>query len=1000
MRLVGKDGRARKQEATPASESAGILKPIIGMVAVGLLVLTGAGFLIRHLVNKIAFEDAIVKERWSEVLEYDPQNTKAHENLAAAYLDESPPNFDAVFEHLNRASEAGPATPFQNTVKANAYAKRAGLTASENPNEALVEFNKAVSGNAEIELLNATRGKLASAFLERALDLCDKGENKAAVEQLQQAYTIDKMEVIRGNRPPSRTATGKLQSTHLHFGTAIQFEGKGAGQIPLRLGLLEFTSKREAFLNSPNVAGLETFCKDVEKFFVLAAGSDTDLFAAGRFAKGSESRGVIEAKGAFLENAEKWGVAKTQFVARMHDMSAAFTESDLTAAVKTWKLAERIFPNTTPASLSDKFKETLVRNFHDAMASDRSNAGRPLSLLDEVDQNQSIVELRSIVSQMQSAEELNSLLLDISNGEGWPGALKRHAADLVKRYKDNTDRNARPLIQLFHDTKPIIGDSVPRYLYGRTVVLLWQPNPKNEQSAERMLNFLRGQPNKSGLVYRGPAKMVESLREWLETDADTNGGEPSWLKNCHRLYVCGHIAPGEDSFRLRDKGNNVQRPDGPRLHLGAFFVNRIIAAVSPSHPRSGSTTDYALTGQLFTADGQHDLLIHDVLLGNSIAKRGHPAMPILAGTSGEIHPWYVVGQKASRTSSPFARAASRGAWPDPYLQRLATADVKILQRESRKAAEVTSALFASGGVIGRDYRDQKLTIQQKSNLRRGKRLLAAVNAITDGTASWLPDLNEYKNAFSALAGEAGEKEAAKSLAQQWIGVTTPTNVAIVSLEDVIPLANKLVAEHQDELDAAEKSSDASAGAKESSGDGQPNSGRENLRYWPNETFQEMTSGNTPASQLYAKVLNETVFAMFDREKRFAESRKNASKGGGSSNAGDAVRQRMARLAESRKNASQGGGSFNAGDAVRQRMAKQNQEDARRRLGLDGGSSRMFPKSGRIVYYVVVIPTLEDLAAGRGSREKTISQAEYFKLKKYSKSKLLSRGYSRVGGKVR
>jgi hypothetical protein len=63
---------------------------------------------------------------------------------------------------------------------------------------------------------------------------------------------------------------------------------------------------------------------------------------------------------------------------------------------------------------------------------------------------------------MQSPEELNSLLFDLSKGEGWPAALNGRAADLVSRFEKN--KNAQPLIQLIHDTKPIIGGAVPMAL--------------------------------------------------------------------------------------------------------------------------------------------------------------------------------------------------------------------------------------------------------------------------------------------------------------------------------------------------------------------------------------------------------------------------------------------------------------------------------------------------------------------------------------------------------
>lgn len=859
-----------------SSESTGIPKTwIIGMVAAGLLVLTGAGFLIRHLVNKSAFDDAVANGRWTEVLEYDPQNAKAHENLAAAYLEELPPNFDAAFEHLDRASEAGPETPFQNTVKANAYAKRAGLTASENPSKALAEFDKAVSGNAEIEILNTTRGKLVSAFLERALDLCDNGDNKAAVEQLQQAYTIDKTEVSQGDRPPSRTASGKLRPTRANIGTTIQFDGKGAGQIPLRLGFLEFISKREAFLNTPDVAGLEQFCNDVEKFFVMAAWSDDSLFGAGRFGKNYDARGIIEAQGTFLVSTEGWNAQKTQFVARMYDMCATFVESDLGAAMKVWRLTERISPDSTPVSLKVRFKEILVRNAHDAVASDRSNAGTQFALLSEFDQSEGDEEYRKVVRLMQSPDELNSLLVDISRGTGWPKRAKSSATELVGKFRQNAD--APPLIQVIHDSKGIIGGALPRYLFGRTAALVWQPNPDNDKGSERLLNFLQGEPNESGLIYRVPAKMLDGLRGWLVPESDSSA--TTWLNNCQRLYVVGRIAPGPDSFRLQDTTSQpVERADAdahswPKPHKGTFFVDRIIATVSPSHSRNGDNKGHALTGQLFTADGQYDLLIHDVLLGNSVAKLGHPALPILAGISDEIHLEYVVGQslstmaRASLWRSRLGKATKR-VWPDPYLQRLATADVTVLQTESRKAADVISALFESGGVIGKDYGGQKLTSEQKGNLHKGKTLLSAVRAISDGSDSWLADLNEYKDAFAALAGKLEENAVAKSLAQQWVGVTTPSNFAIVSLEDVIPLANKLVTEQKEELEAARNAADASP-------DNNPAGQPAELRYWPDQTVQDMTSGSPAPSQLYATVLNDTVSAMFEEEDREKKQKEEA-----------------------------------------------------------------------------------------------------------------------------
>ena len=961
----GKTGPRNRKAADPEGISTLGKWIMAGGAVLALLLLVGVGFLIRHLVNKSAFEDAVANERWTEVLEYNPTHGKALVNLAKAKLEESPPNVSAVFEYLDRIpsdepdtdtyfdSASGEKKPLRRTIRANAHAHRAAETADSNLADALVDYDKAVVGSAQIEFLNPARANLVSNLLKRALNACDQeGEDKAAVDQLQQAYTLAR--------------TGGTPYSQLTWWRDIKFEGKPDGVIPLRLGFLEFTSKREAYLNSPDAAGLDKFCEDVEKFFVLAASSDKSLFGAGRFGMNRDAKGVIDAQGTFLVSTEGWNARKTQFVARMHDMCATFVESDLSAALKIWRLAERIAPDSTPASLESRFKETLVRNFHDAMKSDRSSGGPSLSLLNEVDQHQSHIELRSIIGSMQSPEELNSLLFDLSKGKGWPAALNGRAADLVSRFEKN--KNAQPLIQLIHDTKPIIGGAVPRYLYGRSAVLLWQPNPENAQSAERMLNFLQGQPNKSGLVYRVPPKMVESLREWLAAEANANGA--SWLRSCRRLYVCGQIAPGKDSFDWAKPVRNSQQrsqpstggyaaaqpkqtqtprspqPPEPPPHLGTFFVNRIIAAVAPSHPRSDSTTKYALTGRLFTADGHHELVIHDVLLGNSIVKRGHPAMPLLTG------------QKTSGVP------ASRSSWPDGYLQRLATAEVRALQDESQRAAEATSIGLLKTGVVGQDYSNKKLTSQQKDNLRKGKRLLTAVRAISDGTSSWLAALNEYKDAFSSLAGEASEEEVTKALEQQWVGVTTPSDVAIVSLADVIPLANKLVTEQKQELEAAKESE---GGADNT--DGKPS----DLRYWPNTTFQDMTSEGPAVSELYAKVLNDTVFAMFEEEDREKKRKEN-------------------------EKASSGRESYSAADAQRERMAKANQEKARRELGL-GGSSRSGSANSSVVYYAVVVPSEADLAAGRGSREKRISQAEYDRLSKASKFELLRHGYSRVGMKL-
>ena len=860
----GKTGPRNRKAADPEGISTLGKWVMAGAAVLALLLLVGVGFLIRHLINKSAYEDAVANERWNEVLEYDPNHGKALAILAKTKLEEIPPNVSAAFEYIDRIPSDEPDTdsyvsprglkkPLIQTVRANAHAHRAAAAADKNPDEAIEDYNKALANKADMSLLTPVRGKLVSVLLGRALSLSDEGEDKAAVEQLQEAYTLDQ--------------TGPS--------TAIKFENKPSGQIPLRLGFLEFASKLDAYFNAPDVAGLNGFCEDIEKFFIAAAGVDRSLFGTGRFNAGGGGYGRNGATGSFIENAEKWEARKEQFAARMHDMSAGFSESDVDASMKVWKLAERISPDSTPVSLKVRFKEILVRNAHDAVASDRSNAGTQFALLSEFDQSEGDEEYRKVVRLMQSPDELNSLLVDISRGTGWPKRAKSSATELVGKFRQNAD--APPLIQVIHDSKGIIGGALPRYLFGRTAALVWQPNPDNDKGSERLLNFLQGEPNESGLIYRVPAKMLDGLRGWLVPESDSSA--TTWLNNCQRLYVVGRIAPGPDSFRLQDTTSQpVERADAdahswPKPHKGTFFVDRIIATVSPSHSRNGDNKGHALTGQLFTADGQYDLLIHDVLLGNSVAKLGHPALPILAGISDEIHLEYVVGQslstmaRASLWRSRLGKATKR-VWPDPYLQRLATADVTVLQTESRKAADVISALFESGGVIGKDYGGQKLTSEQKGNLHKGKTLLSAVRAISDGSDSWLADLNEYKDAFAALAGKLEENAVAKSLAQQWVGVTTPSNFAIVSLEDVIPLANKLVTEQKEELEAARNAADASP-------DNNPAGQPAELRYWPDQTVQDMTSGSPAPSQLYATVLNDTVSAMFEEEDREKKQKEEA-----------------------------------------------------------------------------------------------------------------------------
>ena len=728
---------AEKPEGASTTKSRKTIGIVVACSGLAIILFGCAAFFLSGYLHRSRVRQAAEKQDWAIVLRLEPENTEALNQMAVRYMGS---NVDKSFEYLEQASALGDSSELHLTTFVDAYCKRIESDLSkempdEDWNSKLDDLQKAESFGVRTKGLDSAKSKLA----------------RTAVSKFA-------MMVRNTSRSVGGGVIRTTKRTTEEIGSAVQWfsEFQRSSNFDDELGkdwyaqTTDFASRLNALLESPE-------SKSAEECRAIYHGADA--------ATGEEISTMMRG----FKNAENLG----QYIAqRLINVAVLFCEKgDVDTAIHAFNLAADAANRETlgPGSLGiidDDVVNTMFDGlspaFVDRFSEDVGRSRNIYQRLKDLDLPRARENVAKLVDNLENASEIHNLYEELQLSKSPPDQLQ------VKRVLRLYDRNHES-DSLVEDVSNISTSMRWFGLHGSQVFLAWEPTSNKTQANGIAPSFPVG-ATEHRLVCRLPESMEKNVEHWLASLPERNGGtaDPAAGQDaadsklrydrCAKLYFGGEI--GENSFSQDNRS--------------ILFVQRLIAVVPPTQVPSRESGPIAYEGRIFTVDREEPIQIHDVELGKSLTESGHPAEKILSQETSSV----------SKESDD---------WRRRYLHQLATADIDALIRESNEAAQVTAKALSSGP-LNRTNDEAKLSDAQKQNIQLGKEFLAAVQSLCSGTESWTGKVNDYREAHARLI------ERFKSLTpllegpfqQQLLSLQTPSKIAIVSLADVVPQANRVV----------------------------------------------------------------------------------------------------------------------------------------------------------------------------------------------------------------